>query len=302
MIHSCLVCVKESCVTKWRVKDCIWQKVVRDKVVCGKIVCDKVVVWQIVCERCCVIKWCVKDGVWQSGVWHSCVWKMVCDKVVCERWCVTKLCQRGGGGGGTEAGRRRDGGGTGTESKTRTPHKDVGNQVIKTVLVVATCCHTCTYHEIHCADVRSIDGRIVSIYDDLWLQASGKTQAAPVQCCMLQALWWTLHHPTFGPPSNGLWNCNLWCLRPEVVSGDRSCSCHCNMQICGTVAGARSCGTGLGWRRSCQWSLAKCLTWIQKNLAQWGRQTNKTCREILPVCVDDLRNHTYVHTKMRKID
>ena len=48
--------------------------------------------------------------------------KMVVDKVVCERWCVTKLCvkerrREEAGGGGT-----RD-----TESKTRTPHKVVGN-------------------------------------------------------------------------------------------------------------------------------------------------------------------------------
>ena len=47
------------------------------------------------------------------------------DQVVCKRWCVTKLCvkesdDKVGGGGG--AGRReRD-----TESKARTPHKDVG--------------------------------------------------------------------------------------------------------------------------------------------------------------------------------
>ena len=48
---------------------------------------------------------------------------MVCGKVVCERWCVTKRGRRRRQDeDGTEAGRRR----AGTESKTRTPHKDVG--------------------------------------------------------------------------------------------------------------------------------------------------------------------------------
>ena len=40
---------------------------------------------------------------------------------VCERWCVTKLCVDGAG----RSGRERD-----TESKTRTPHKDVGKKQI----------------------------------------------------------------------------------------------------------------------------------------------------------------------------
>ena len=51
-----------------------------------------------------------------------------------ERWCemVCDKVEGGGGtGGGAEAGRRRGGGraeaGRDTESKTRTPHKDVGN-------------------------------------------------------------------------------------------------------------------------------------------------------------------------------
>jgi len=57
----------------------------------------------------------VKDGVWQSGVKNG-VSKMVCDKVVCERWWVTKMV-------GKRGGRERD-----TESKTRTPHKDVGKK------------------------------------------------------------------------------------------------------------------------------------------------------------------------------
>ena len=125
------------CVTKlvcerwcrWCVKDGVWQSCV------WKIVCDKDGVWKmvcdkVVCERWCVTKWCVKDGVcerwcvtklcvkdcvydkdgvWQrwcvkDGAWQSCVWKMVCD-----RW--RRRARR----------RRRD-----TESKTRTPHKDVG--------------------------------------------------------------------------------------------------------------------------------------------------------------------------------
>ena len=147
------------CVTKWCVNGGVWQscvwkmvltklcvwKMVCDKVVCqrwcviklcvkdgvSKMVCDKVV-----CERWCVKdgvsniagdkvvceRWCVKDGGWQSCVWKmvgvskmlcdkSCVWKMVCDKVVCGR------------GGRARRARRRD-----TESKTRTPHKDVGEK------------------------------------------------------------------------------------------------------------------------------------------------------------------------------
>ena len=44
------------------------------------------------------------------------VWLSECVVVVCVCWC----CCDGGGG------RRRPGGGRDTESKTRTPHKDVG--------------------------------------------------------------------------------------------------------------------------------------------------------------------------------
>ena len=130
------------CVTKLYVKDGVWQscvwKMVCDKVVC-EIWCVTNCVWnmmcdKVVCERWCVTKLCRKDGVLQS-----CVWKMVCDKVVCERSCVTKLYVKDGVwqscvgkmvvgkerrreevGGGGEA--TRD-----TESKTRTPHKVVGN-------------------------------------------------------------------------------------------------------------------------------------------------------------------------------
>ena len=49
------------------------------------------------------------------------------DKVVCERECV----KAAGPGGGREGAGRGPGGGReerDTESKTRTPHKDVGNK------------------------------------------------------------------------------------------------------------------------------------------------------------------------------
>ena len=135
------------------------------KMVCDKVVADKdssecerwcvtklwatkmVWMWEMVCgekdglmkdgvcerwfdERWCVRKLCVKDGVWQS-----CVWKMVCDKVVCERWCVKdggwqsgvwrfyeRWCVKDGARMRRRQRRRRQD----TESKTRTPHKDVG--------------------------------------------------------------------------------------------------------------------------------------------------------------------------------
>ena len=48
----------------------------------------------------------------------------MCEQVGEDRVCVSKLCVNklaGGGGGGR---RRRD-----TEPKTRTPHKDVGNEM-----------------------------------------------------------------------------------------------------------------------------------------------------------------------------
>ena len=65
-----------------------------------------------VCERCCV-----EDG-----------WRVteMCDKVVCERRCVTKLCVRDGEEGAEEeeeAAEVLD-----TETKIRTPHKDVGKK------------------------------------------------------------------------------------------------------------------------------------------------------------------------------
>ena len=59
----------------------------------------------MVCERWCVTKMCVKDGVWKMVVDKG--WKME-DKEVEEA---------------EEEKERRD-----TESKTRTPHKDVGNK------------------------------------------------------------------------------------------------------------------------------------------------------------------------------
>ena len=52
----------------------------------------------------------------------------VCVTKLCanERWCEM-VCDKveGGGGGGAAAEAGRD-----TESKTRTPHKDVGNEVV----------------------------------------------------------------------------------------------------------------------------------------------------------------------------
>ena len=159
-------CVKESvwqsgercCVTKL----CVW-KIVCDKDGVWKRACDTVV-----CERWCVTnsceRECVKDGVWKrvcdkvvkAGVWQSCVCergvcdkvvmrdkvvKMVCDKVVCGRWCVKdgvrkesvwqSWCVKGdiwqscawqSARGGRD--RERD-----TESKRRTPHKDVEKMI-----------------------------------------------------------------------------------------------------------------------------------------------------------------------------
>ena len=48
---------------------------------------------------------------------------MVCDKVVCDK----VVC---GGGGGDEEEEEQD-----TESKTRTPHKDVGNKTYKYIMI-----------------------------------------------------------------------------------------------------------------------------------------------------------------------
>ena len=66
---------------------------------------------------------------------------MVCEKVLCERWRVTKRGRRRrrDGGGTAEAGRRRDGGGTeaaSTKSQTRTPHKDVGQNMLVIALEI----------------------------------------------------------------------------------------------------------------------------------------------------------------------
>ena len=120
------VCDKVVC-ERWRVKDGVWQSCV-----CVWQSC----VWKMVCD---------KDGVWQRGVWQSCVcvWKIVCDKemcdkVVCERWCVTKryvtnfvlkdgvwqcCVEEAAAAEAAAEAEERD-----TESKTRTPHKDVGNK------------------------------------------------------------------------------------------------------------------------------------------------------------------------------
>ena len=109
------VCVWQSCVCVCVSK--LYGKVGSEKVVCDKVVCER---WRvtIVCGRWCVTKLCVTK-------------LCVCEQVVRERWgvrkwCVTKLCEKDGvwqsGGGGW------GGGGRDTESKTITPHKDVGNK------------------------------------------------------------------------------------------------------------------------------------------------------------------------------
>ena len=83
-------------------------------------------------------KLCVKDGVTKL-----CVKVRVCDKAVCERECMTKLCvkvrvcdnvecDKGGGGAGR---RRRVREERDTESKTRTPHKDVGKKDAELLLL-----------------------------------------------------------------------------------------------------------------------------------------------------------------------
>ena len=129
-VAKCHAC-HAKCVTKLCVKDGVW-KMVCDKVVC---VCDKVV-----CERWCVTKMVCDKEVCDKVV---CVWKIVCDKemcdkVVCERWCVTKRCvtkfvlkdgvwqccvEEAAAAEAAAEAEERD-----TESKTRTPHKDVGNK------------------------------------------------------------------------------------------------------------------------------------------------------------------------------
>ena len=103
--------------------------------VCVKVVC---VCESIVCEIIyCMLSLCV---------WSYCMWEMVCDKVVCMwqscvcvgKYCMLSLCvwslcvkllyvkdkvacvREAAGGGGT-----RD-----TESKTRTPHKVVGKNLV----------------------------------------------------------------------------------------------------------------------------------------------------------------------------
>ena len=121
---------------------CVWQCCVW-KMVCDKnvpvCVCERwcVCVWQSFAGKLCVTMLCVKDGVWQScvwkmvcdkamlcvegSVWQSCAWKMVC--VCVWQSCVWQSARGGGGqGGGGGGGRGRD-----TEPKTKTPHKDVGN-------------------------------------------------------------------------------------------------------------------------------------------------------------------------------
>ena len=100
--------------TKAHIKDGGWQRCVWQMVVCDRWLCVKDGVWQDRVGR--------KDVGWQRCAWKICVWKMVVDKDVCERLCVKDGgWQRCVGGAAEEEEERRD-----TESKTRTPHKDVG--------------------------------------------------------------------------------------------------------------------------------------------------------------------------------
>ena len=144
MWQSCMLslCV---CVKLLYVKDGMWQRCVCVwsyvcdrwyvtklcvKFVCVKLLYVKDVMWQsCVCEvmyvtdgmwQSCVLSLCVcaKYGMWQSCmlslcVWGYCMWEMVCGR------------RKEAGGGRREAGAARD-----TESKTRTPHKVVGNKAI----------------------------------------------------------------------------------------------------------------------------------------------------------------------------
>ena len=126
-----VVCVTKLCVT-----------IVCDKVVCDKVVCDKLCVSKLCGTKLCVAKLSVsKLCVWQSCVCEQVVCererrqicvcdKVVCEQVLCERECVTKLCvceqvvceREEAAAEEEEVAEERD-----TESKTRTPHKDVGN-------------------------------------------------------------------------------------------------------------------------------------------------------------------------------
>ena len=74
--------------------------------------CGCVCVGVLLCVCCCVcvLSLCVLNFV--------CVRRLLCVKFVCVKFCMFK---EAGGGGGEGA---RD-----TESKTRTPHKDVGNYI-----------------------------------------------------------------------------------------------------------------------------------------------------------------------------
>ena len=62
--------------------------------------------------------------MWTKCVWTKCVWT----KCVLIKCVWTKCWRAGGGGGGGGGGGARD-----TESKTRTPHKDVGKKREKTL-------------------------------------------------------------------------------------------------------------------------------------------------------------------------
>ena len=93
-----------------------------------------------VCVGVCVCLWCVCVLVCVCMCVCVC-WFVVC---VCMCWCVCVLVcveeEAGGGGGGGET---RD-----TESKTRTPHKDVGKTLstsaLKLFKTVSTLVETCS--------------------------------------------------------------------------------------------------------------------------------------------------------------
>ena len=128
------------CVTKLYVKDGMWQRW------CVTKLYVKDVMW-MVCDKDGCERWCVKDGMWQR--W--CVTKLYVKDGMWQRWCVTKLYVKdgmwqrwyvtdgvwkmvrdkdgvwqAGGGRREEAGGGRREATRDTESKTRTPHKVVG--------------------------------------------------------------------------------------------------------------------------------------------------------------------------------
>ena len=155
--QSCVwesVCDKVVCVTKIACQRlCVWQSCAW-KIVCDQVVCDEcvwqsiyrcwfilslspVIVYIYIYVQCTFILsfngWCCARPMHSTAEFVTtvlskcvCVWKIVRDKVVCERVYVTKLCVAKGA-----QRRRRRRRGRDTEPKTRTPHKDVGNNLLE---------------------------------------------------------------------------------------------------------------------------------------------------------------------------